>query len=69
MYSVMLSDNSALQCLTNYSKENARELCISKDFLLCKSPSFQRKLLLQNFHFSFKLWYAKFFYDQHVQLL
>lgn len=65
----MLSENSTLQCLTNYSKENARELCVSKELLLCISPSFQCELLLQNFHFTFKLWYVKFFYDLHVQLL
>lgn len=33
----MLASHSALQCLTSHLIENARELCISKEFLLCKS--------------------------------
>lgn len=63
----MLSYNSALQCLTSHLIENARELCISKEFLLCKSSS--TKFLLQNFYFTFQLWYATYLYDQHLELL
>lgn len=37
--------------------------------LIVQITKFSTKFLLPIFHFIFTLWYAKFFYDQHLELL